>query len=174
MLSAHPTRTRTGAKRLLLATAVAVLFGAAAALVSSTTFGFFSANRTSSSSSFSAGTVTQTTPVSSGCAVTNLFPDGTVQTCGTLQIQYGGTAPAWLGLDVLVETQAGSGGTKLYNPSDSANDLQVTVSSTSPTVASYTLPAAVTTCPGSPPAGSTCYELHDDLVSTSAFTNASP
>jgi hypothetical protein len=41
-------------------------------------------------------------------------------------------------------------------------------------VTSYTIPTSPTTCPGGAPAGSTCYELDDELVSTSAFTNTSP
>ena len=31
-----------------------------------------------------------------------------------------------------------------------------------------------TACPGTPPAGSTCYEAYHQLVSTTPFTNASP
>jgi hypothetical protein len=159
---------------LLLATGVAVFFGAAAALVSSSTFGFFSTNASSSANTFTAGTVTQSRTAGGDCAVTNLFPDGTAHNCGTLQVSYRGSVPAYLAVDVLIETQAGSGGHKLYDPSDSSHDVQVTVASTSPTVASYSLPATpLGSCPGGAPVGSTCYELDKDLVSTTPFTNAS-
>jgi hypothetical protein len=77
----------------------------------------------------------------------------------------------YLAVNTLIETQSGAGGTKLYNPADGSNDLQVTVSSTSPSV-TYTLPTTATTCPGGAPAGSTCYELDNELVSTSAVTSA--
>jgi hypothetical protein len=81
---------------------------------------------------------------------------------------------AFLGLDVLIETQAGSGGTKLYNPTDSANDLQITIADYQGTPVTYTVPTTATTCPGSAPSGSTCYELDDELVNKAAFPVAPP
>jgi|SRR5579862_135163 len=170
MTQSNHKRTRTGTKRLLLTVAVAAFFGAVAALVSSTTFGLFSTNASSTSSSFTTGTVTQTRSAHSDCGVSNLLPDGTANNCGSLQITYTGSVNAYLGLDVLIETQAGSGGTTLYNPTDGLNDLQVTVTSGSGAV-TYTEPTTSTACPGGAPANSTCYELDNELVSTTPFTS---
>ncbi|MGH7749898.1 MAG: hypothetical protein ACREQ5_34790, partial [Candidatus Dormibacteria bacterium] len=110
--------------------------------------------------------------VSGACGVVNMLPGASPPPC-TLTATYGGSLPAYLGLDVLIETQAGNGGTTLYNPSDSSHDLQVTVTSTTPS-ASYTIPATVTTCPSGAPSGSTCYELDNELVSASPLTSSSP
>jgi len=87
---------------------------------------------------------------------------------------YTGTVSGFMALDVLIETQAGNGGTKLYNPADSSHALQVAVSSSSPSVPTYTVPTTATTCPGGAPAGSTCYLAQNLLVSASAFTSSSP
>ena len=79
--------------------------------------------------------------------------------------------PRYLGLDIQIETQAGSGGTKLYNPSDPTNDVQISVTSASPAV-TYTVPTTGTTCPVGAPMGSTCYAAFDELVGT--VTSSSP
>jgi hypothetical protein len=165
-------RKRFGAKRLIVAASYVVSLAAVAAVVSGAAFGFFSATSTRQSDSFSAGKVTQTNDLTGVCAVSNLLPNA-VQSACTLKVQYTGGKPAYLGLDVLIETQAGSGGTKLYNPADGSHALQVSITSTSPSV-TYTLPATATSCPITAPAGSTCYALAKELVSTTAFTNASP
>jgi hypothetical protein len=164
-------RKRFGVRRLLVAASYVVSLAAVAALVSGTAFGFLSSSASSSSNSFTAGTVTQSNDLTGTCAVSNMLPNGSQSTC-TLKVTYTGNKAAYLGIDVLIETQAGSGGTKLYNPTDSSHDLQVAITSASPSV-TYTVPATSTTCPGSAPAGSTCYELKNQLVSTGPFTNPS-
>jgi len=164
-------RKRFGGRRLLVAASYVVSLAAVAALVSGAAFGLFSSTATSSSSSFTAGTVTQSNDLTGACTVSDMLPDASETTC-TLGVTYTGDNPAYLGLDVLIETQAGSGGTKLYKPSDSSHDLQVEITSTSPSV-TYTLPLTSTTCPGGAPAGSTCYELDNELVSTTPFTTTS-
>ena len=151
----------------------AVSLAAVAALVSGATFGFLSGTASSSTSSFTAGTVTQSNDLTGTCAVSNMLPNGAPSTC-TLKVTYTGNDPSYLGLDVLIETQAGSGGTNLYNPTDASHDLQVGLSSSNPTVPSYTVPASATTCPVTAPAMSSCYELDKELVSTTPFTSASP
>jgi len=165
-------RKRFGGRRLIVAAGYVVSLAAVAALVSGTAFGLFSGTSSVQPDSFTAGAVTQTNDVTGTCAVSNMLPNGVQSTC-TLKVTYTGGVPGYLGLDVLIETQAGSGGTKLYNPADSANDLQVAVASTSPSVG-YTVPATATTCPGSAPAGSTCYGLSRQLVRTAPFTTGSP
>ena len=163
---------RRGSKRLVMAASYAVSLAAIVALAGGATYGFFSATDSGQSNSFGAGTVTLTNDTSGDCAVSNLLPDGSLQTC-TLEATYGGSAPAYMALDVLIETQHATGGTDLFNPSDPANDLQVAISSTSPTVAAYSVPAGanVVSCPAGAPAGSTCYELDDLLVNATAITS---
>jgi Camelysin metallo-endopeptidase len=156
-------------RRLLAASGFATAALALACLVTGSTFGRLSASATGGHNSFTAGTVTLANGAVANCPVSNLLPGSTPVAC-TFTASYTGTA-AYLAVNVLIETQAGSGGTKLYNPGDSANDLQVTVTSTSPSV-TYTVPTSATTCPGGAPAGSSCYELDNELVSTSAVTSA--
>jgi hypothetical protein len=124
----------------------------------------------SSSNSLAAGTVTLTDSAVANCPISNLLPNGTATAC-TFTTTYAGSAAAYLAVNVLIETQAGGGGTRLYNPGDSANDLQVTITSSNPSV-TYGVPTTATTCPGGAPSGSACYELDNDLVSTSAVTSA--
>ncbi|HEV3309819.1 MAG TPA: hypothetical protein VG815_04825 [Chloroflexota bacterium] len=118
-----------------------------------------------------AGTVTLTNNVTGGCSVANVLPGASPSSC-TLQATYSGSAHAYLGLDILIETQAGNGLTNLYNPGDSSHDLQVAITSTTPTV-TYTVPTVSTTCPGAAPSGSTCYEMDKELVSTTPFSSSS-
>src|SRR5437868_12399520 len=129
-----------------------------------------SASRVSGNNTLAAGTVTLTNSAITNCPVSNLFPNGAATTC-TFTTTYAGPAAAYLAVNVLIETQAGAGGTRLYNPADSGNALHVTISSSNPPV-SYTVPATATTCPGGPRPGSACYELDNELVSTSALTTA--
>jgi len=124
----------------------------------------------SGSNSLAAGAVTLTDSAVANCPISNLLPNGTATAC-TFTATYAGSAAAYLAVNVLIETQAGGGGTRLYNPGDSANDLQVTITSSTPTV-TYSVPTTATTCPGGAPSGSVCYELDNELVSTSAVTSA--
>ena len=170
MATAQPRSTR---RRLMLRMATVAVVAAVAVLLATVVLARFTATRsTQTSSSLSSGTVSLTNNVTGACGVTNMLPGAAPTPC-TLKATYGGSLPAWLGVDVLIETQAGNGGTKLYNPSDSTHDLQVTVTSTSPTV-TYTVPTTATTCPGGAPAGSTCYEIDNELLSTTASTSSSP
>ncbi len=100
-----------------------------------------------------------------------MLPNATPQSC-TFTATYSGTTAAYLAADVLIETQAGTGGTRLYNPADSTGSMQVTITSASPAV-TYAVPTSATTCPGSAPSGSICYELDNDLISTTALASAS-
>jgi hypothetical protein len=156
--------------RLLAVTGLAVSAAAASLLVTGATFGLLSASMSSGSNSFAAGTVRLTDSAVANCPVSNLLPNGTATAC-TFTATYAGSATAYLAVNVLIETQAGGGGTRLYNPGDSANDLQVTITSSTPS-ASYGAPTTATTCPGGAPTGSACYELDNALVSTSAVTSA--
>jgi len=138
--------------------------------VTGATFALFTATTSSGSNSLAAGTVTLTDSAVANCPVSNLLPNGTATAC-TFTASYAGSAAAYLAVNVLIETQAGGGGTRLYNPGDSANDLQVTITSSNPSV-TYGVPTTATTCPGGAPSGSVCYELDNELVSTSAVTSA--
>lgn len=158
--------TRPVSLALAAATVAALGFVAAGA-----TLARFSTTQTSGSNSLAAGTVTLSDSAISGCPVSGLLPDDTASAC-TFTATYSGPVSAYLALDVLIETQPGSGGSDLYNPADAGNDLQVSITSAGPAV-SYTVPTTATGCPGSAPSGSTCYELDDELVSVSAVTSAS-
>ena len=149
----------------LLACVVTVLF-----LMVGSTLGRLSATEASGHNSLTAGTVTLANSAIANCPVTGLLPNNASSAC-TFTATYSGSAPAYLAVDILIETQAGSGGTKLYNPGDSNNDLQITITSSSPSV-TYTVPTASTTCPGGAPAQSSCYELDNELVSTGALSSA--
>jgi predicted ribosomally synthesized peptide with SipW-like signal peptide len=166
-------RKRFGVRRLLIAAGYLASLAAVVALVTGVAYGFFSATSSKQSNSFTAGTVTQNNVLTGGCTVTNLLPDGLQQSCGTLKVTYAGNVPGYLALDVLIETQAAPGGTKLFN---GANDLQVTISSSSPTVSAYSVPVAANSvaCPTGAPSGSSCYALYDEIVKTTAFTNSDP
>jgi hypothetical protein len=156
---------KLGASAGLLALVVALSLTATAV-----TLALFSAASASEADSFAAGAVTLVNSAITTCPVSGLLPGASPQTC-TFTATYSGSASAYLAADVLIETQAGSGGSKLYDPSDSANDLAITITSSSPSV-TYTAPTSPTTCPGSAPGGSTCYELDNELVATTAFSSA--
>jgi predicted ribosomally synthesized peptide with SipW-like signal peptide len=114
---------RFNKKRLAFAAGLLATVGAIGTLVAGVTFGLFSATTPTQSNTFTAGTVTLTQPVSTSCAITKLVPGD--QTTGyipanaggqtntavaqcKLQVTYGGTVPANLGLDVAVTGTAGS------------------------------------------------------------------
>jgi predicted ribosomally synthesized peptide with SipW-like signal peptide len=153
----------------VLAASFATATLALSCLVTDGTLGLFSASGTSGHNTFTAGTVTLANSNVTNCPVSNLLPGSAPGAC-SFTSTYAGSA-AYLAVDVLIETQAGSGGTKLYNPADSTNDLHVSVTSASPSV-TYTVPTTATACPAGAPAGSACYELDNELVSTSAVVGA--
>jgi predicted ribosomally synthesized peptide with SipW-like signal peptide len=166
----HGSKRWLTRRRLLGASGFAAGALALACLVTGSTFGLFSASATGGHNSFTAGTVTLANGAVANCPVSNLLPGSAPGAC-SFTATYSGPAAAYLAANVLIETQAGAGGTRLYNPADPANDLQVTVTSSSPSV-TYAVPASATTCPAGAPAGSSCYELDNELVSTSAVTGA--
>ncbi len=145
---------------------------AAAVTVVATTAGLFSSASRAAPQQVATGTVTMSQGSSSSCAATAMFPGSSPPPCA-LTASYSGSAPAYLGLDILIVTQPGNGGTALYNPGDPAHDLQVSVTSTSPAV-TYTVPTVATGCPATAPTGSSCYELDGELVSAAPFTSSSP
>jgi hypothetical protein len=157
-------------RRLLGASGFATGALALSCLVTGSTLGLFSASATGGHNSFTAAAVTLANGAVANCPVSNLLPGSAPGACG-FTATYSGPAAAYLAVNVLIETQAGSGGTKLYNPTDAAGDLQVSVTSSSPSV-TYTVPAGTTTCPAGAPSGSSCYELDNELVSTGAVTGA--
>jgi hypothetical protein len=149
---------------------LAVSLVAASLIATGSTFGLLSSSMPSGSNSLAAGAVTLTDSAVANCPKSNLLPNGTATVC-TFTATYAGSTAAYLAVNVLIETQAGGGGTRLYNPGDSANDLQITITSSTPTV-TYGVPTTATTCPGGAPSSSACYELDNELVSTSAVASA--
>jgi hypothetical protein len=168
----HRKRKRVSGRRLLSAAGFLAALAALCLAVTSFTLARSTASETSTTSSFTAGTVTLTASAIAGCPVSGLLPNNTPGAACTFTATYGGSVPAYLAVNVLVETQAGAGGTSLYNPADSANDLQITVTSSGPSVG-YTVPTAASTCPAGAPPGSGCYELDNELVGTRPFSSAS-
>ena len=154
----------------LASSAVALSAVALSLTMTGTTLGLFSATEAGVHNAVTAATVTLTDSAIANCPVSNLLPTGTATSC-TFTATYPGPSSAYLAVNVLVETQAGSGGTALYDPADSSHDLQITLTSSSPTV-TYTVPTTATTCPAGAPSGSACYELDNELVSASTVTSA--
>jgi hypothetical protein len=163
-------RKSTTKKRLLGSASFVLVIVAVFFLVTGVTSARYGATKPSTASTFSSGTVTLANSAITTCPVSNLFPTGTASAACTFTATYSGSVPAYLATNVVIETQAGSGGTRLYNPTDSSNDLQITITSTTPTV-SYTVPTTATTCSGAP-VGSLCYELDNELISTLAQSSA--
>ena len=97
---------RATKKRLLLAAGSAATVAAVAMLAAGITFGLFSATTASQTKQFSAGTVTLSSDTSGACSVAAMLPGATPRPC-TLTATYSGTVSAYMGLDVLIETQAG-------------------------------------------------------------------
>jgi hypothetical protein len=128
-----------------------------------------SARQSGGGNSLTTGSVTLTDSAISHCPVTNVLPNGTAVTC-TFTATYAGSVAAYVAVNVLIETQAGGGGTRLYNPADATGDLQVSITSSNPSV-SYTVPTTATTCPGGVLSGSACYELDNELVSTGSVSS---
>jgi hypothetical protein len=160
-----------GVKPLLTTAAVAMTLFAVATVGTRTTLSLLSSNSPVQNSGLAAGTVTLASDASSACTVPSMLPGSSALPC-SLTARYSGITPAYLALDVLVETQAGNGGNTLYAPSDPTHDLQVAISSLAPSV-SYTVPTTPTVCPGSAPFGSTCYELDDEMISLAPFNSTS-
>ncbi len=69
--------------------------------------------------SFVAGTLTENSGgLSNSCTLTNIYPGQPLGSC-VLQVLYTGSMPAYVGLDVVVSTSAGSGGSSLFNSNSS-------------------------------------------------------
>ena len=65
--------------------------------------------------SFAAGTVTEGSGgVTSTCALSSIYPGEPLGSC-KLQVTYTGSISAYVGLDVVISTTSGSGGSVLYN-----------------------------------------------------------
>lgn len=164
----EPVKKRSKKRFVLLVGGLTAL-AAVAALAVGVTFGLYSFQAPAETNSFTSGTLTLSSDVTGACSVTNMAPGDSPAAC-TMGLSYSGSLDAYLAVDILVETQAGSGGTVLYNPVGS-NGLTVSIADNQGTPVTYTVPATATACPGSAPAGSTCYELDNELLGTSAFAS---
>jgi hypothetical protein len=165
-------KTKSGRSRqhvLKLAAALAMV-GSLAALVSGATFGLYSSEPSPATDAFTAGTITLTNNVTGACRTTSMAPGDSPAAC-MLGLTYSGSLSAYLAVDILIETQAGTGGTDLYNPPSSNNGLTVSITDNQGTPVTYTVPTTATTCPSGAPTGSTCYELDNELLGTSPYTS---
>ena len=161
---------RTNGKRLLLAAAFSAALATLATAVTGVTLSLFSATASTETDRFDGGSVTLTTDISGTCSITNLLPGTTSRPCH-LGVTYSGSVPSYLALDVLIQTQAGTGGLSLYNPADPTHSLGVTITDNQVPPVSYGVPAVATTCPLSAPPASTCYALADELVGLSGMVS---
>jgi hypothetical protein len=160
----------------------ALFFGGLALTVSSLFAGMAYAYFTSTGSGSTQGYVggfaltENGPPATRTCSYPHLVPGdltGAPASACALSVIFAGTGTAFLSLDVLIETQAGSGGSTLYH----ANSAGLTFTITDDGGSSFAVPATPTTCPGTAPAGSTCYESDHELAawypgSNPGFTNA--
>jgi hypothetical protein len=164
---------KTIRRRLVLVAGGVTALALSSTLVAGTTFGFFSSRPGAETNSFASGTVTLSSTVTGACTVTNMAP-GDSSSC-TLGTTYSGSLSAYVAVDVLIETQGGSGGTALYNPGGS-NGLTVAITDNQGSPVTYVVPttseaAGVGNCPSS--GGWTCYELDNELLGTAAFASGS-
>jgi len=166
-------------KRLSMLVGTLASLVAVSSLVFVGTYGLFSSSATPQANTFAAGTVSFAPGSPQSCTFTGMLPGATAQTC-QVTVTYSGTAAAWLGLDVFVATKPGaqSGAENLYNPSAADNPMTLTVTSTIPS-ATFTNPSSTVTCPSSGLDGANytsyneCYEIDNELASTSAVTSGS-
>lgn len=151
---------------ITLATAVAAIAGGLA-------YGFLNVNG-SGTGSASTGSVSFGTPVQSTCNYSKMVPGDAIGPC-TLAVTYSGSLTAYEALSVLIETKAGTaaGARTLFDPA-TGNGLTMTLKDNQSSPVTYTIPTTIAGCPGSAPAGSTCYELDHELVSTSAVSSPNP
>lgn len=147
----------------------AYVVGVMVIVVASVTLGLFSARATAERHGFTADTLTLTTDAIGACAVTDMAPGDPPRKC-MLALTYIGPLSAYLALDVLIETKAGSGGTDLYNPRGS-NGLTISITDNQGTPVTYEGASTATTCPSGVPSGTLCYQADNELIGTSAFSN---
>lgn len=167
---------------LALAVAVAALISSLALASGFLTVG----GAGTGSASTSSVTLSPDTSATHACHYTDVVPGDLPGTAScTFSVSYSSVdnaVSAYVALSILVETQAGpaAGALTLYHPTGSSqgSGLTMTVTSASPAV-SFTVPTTVTSCPtstspwGAAPAGSTCYELDTEPVSTRAISSPS-
>jgi hypothetical protein len=156
-------------RQFLVGVATLTAVASVATLYTGVTFDLFSSQPSAESNNFTAGTITLSDNVTGACSDSNMAPGDSPAAC-TLGLTYSGSLSAYLAVDVLIETQAGTGGTDLYNPGGS-NGLTVSISDNQSSPVTYTVPTTSTTCPGGAPGGSTCYELDDELLGTGSYSN---
>ena len=139
----------TGGRRILALLALGAV-GTLAALSISTSLALFSATGAQQTNSFASGTVTLTSSSDSTCQLTQ-----PTSTC-TYKIDYTGSLPAWIGLDV-----SGSSGVQITDGTENFTTLPDQVIGASPVANGFTTTVTVA-CPSTPSSPSACTkELHD-------------
>ena len=176
-------------RRLRVSLALLALAAVASTSVG-VTLALYSNKPTGETNTFVAGTVSVTNVLTGSCsASTNNMAPADTANC-TLATTYAGTLSGYMAVDVFIATQknttaGGGSATDLYNPADTTNEAQITVSSTTPTVSyvvaggSPTSFGTAITCPG---AGASldgnsyttydkCYLVSNFLVQATAFAS---
>jgi len=164
LTTARPERRIFARKRRVARAAAAVAIVAAAwALGAGVALAFFS-DSTSSLANLALGTVSLGNPQTTTCTYNALTPgDLTGSTHCTFSVTYTGSLPAYMALDVQIQATAGSGGTTLY---DGTNTKGLTLSISDGGHSSYTIPTGPGST-GSPcPSGDTCWTASNELAAT--------
>jgi hypothetical protein len=173
---AEPTGHSRRARRWRVL-AIVSLVAAVSALGAGLAFGLLATTGVGSGSATTgAVSVNLHSPASRVCAYRRLSPgSGLASQACRFAVAYAGSIPAFLSLSVLVETKAGPGtdARPLYDPATGSGLTLRIHDDQSPSVA-YRTPTVTTACPPTAPAGSTCYQVDDELVSARSFTRLSP
>jgi hypothetical protein len=141
---------------------LASMAAGAIALVTGVVSAFLTANGGGVGSA-TTGSVSLGNPVSTTCNVTNLVPgDLTGSRSCSFGVTYAGSLPASMSLTVQIQSASGSGGTRLY---DGTNTSGLTLS-ISDGHRSFTVPTGAGSTGGSCPAGYTCWTSSNDLAAT--------
>lgn len=159
-LEQDPVRTRRWRALFVIGLVAANL-----ALIAGLAFAFFSTTGTGTGTA-QVGTVALTEngpPATHSCNYSDIvpgdLPGSPAGTCA-LSVTFRGIGPAWVSLSIGVQSQAGNGGSTLYDGSGT-NGLTLSISDGTN---AYTVPAGPGTTGGSCPNGFTCWTAPNDLA----------
>ena len=157
-----PPRRRT---RLLvgsLAATIGILF-----IADGTTLARLSGQTAANADQFTAGTVSFSSIAGVTCtANSGAIPGQALNTC-QLSVTYSGTASGYVGLDILVVTDSGVGGTPLYTANSGGMTFTVSDGTHAFTIPTTSFTGAPCTALGGD-ANATCYQTKDELTAVTS------
>jgi len=158
-------------KRLPLRLAPVAIVAALLLIATGATFALLSATQTSGSNSFTAGTVTLQDTTGVTCTEPAGFAPGDSLNPCSLSVTYNGNLAAFMGLDVTIVTDPGSGGSPLYTANSGGLTFTLSDGTHSYTVPTTPLSSGdCLTLSGDPAA--TCYQALDELAEVTGSTPA--